>query len=174
MRPGVPADAVAIEGIYTPVVVKSTLSFEEVAPDVDEIVRRMVSRPRLPWLVATRDNVVGGYAYASLHRARPAYRWSADCSIYLAGQEQGRGTGRLLYRRLFAELSDLGYVSAFAGVALPNEASVRFHEAMGFLPVGTFNQVGFKHGNWLDVSWWQLQLRQPPNAPAEPHDWQPW
>ncbi len=114
----------------------------------------------------------GGYAYASLHRARPAYRWSADCSIYLAGQEQGRGTGRLLYRRLFADLIDLGYVSAFAGVALPNEGSVGFHEAMGFLRVGTFNQAGFKHGNWLDVSWWQLQLRQPPNAPAEPRDWE--
>lgn len=171
VRAATAADGVAIERIYTPIVLDSTISFEEAAPDAEEIVRRMDSRPRLPWLVATRREVVVGFAYASIHRARGAYRWSADCSIYLAPPEQRQGTGRLLYRRLFAELAELGYVSVFAGVALPNEASVGFHEAMGFVPVGVYTDVGFKHGKWLDVGWWQLSLNQPPDLPEEPREW---
>lgn len=151
VRSATPADSPAISAIYDPVVVDSTITFEEAPPDAGEIVRRMLSEPRFPWLVAVRGEVVVGYAYASTHRARPAYRWSADSSIYLPEQERGRGTGRRLYERLLSELRGLGYVSVFAGIALPNDASVGLHEAVGFLPIGTFQQVGFKHGHWHDV-----------------------
>ena len=171
VRPATGADVLAIQAIYAPVVDGSATSFEEDPPDVAEIVRRMLSQPRLPWLVATRDQVVVGYAYASSHRARRGYRWSAECSVYLHEHERGRGTGRRLYQRLFAELSALGYVSLFAGVTLPNHASVGLHESLGFLPIGVFRRVGFKHGEWHDVGWWQLSLSPPPTTQTEPRPW---
>lgn len=173
VRSATPADASAIRAIYTPVVADSAISFEETPPEEAEIVRRMLSEPRLPWLVATRAQVVVGYAYAAIHRARGAYRWSADCSVYLHEEERGRGTGRRLYQQLIDELTGLGYVTVFAGIALPNDASVAVHEAMGFVPVGIFQQAGFKQGSWHDVGWWQLALMRPPSTPVEPRPWEP-
>jgi phosphinothricin acetyltransferase len=173
VRPATRDDADAIRGIYAPVVVDSAVSFEETPPDADEIARRMLAQPRLPWLVATRGNELVGYAYASMHRARRGYRWSAECSVYLHEQEQGRGTARRLYQDLFTELTALGYVSVFAGIALPNDRSVRLHQALGFEAIGTFRHVGFTLGRWHDVGWWQLALTQPPHAPAEPRPWDP-
>src|SRR3712207_347145 len=133
----------------------------------------MLGEPRLPWFVACRDGRVVGYAYAGAHRARAAYRWSVDCSVYLADGERGAGTGRALYERLLPAVRDLGYVTAFAGIALPNAASVGLHTALGFTPVGTYRAVGFKAGRWHDVGWFQLPLREPPAVPAEPVAWSP-
>lgn len=157
--------------IYGPVVTDSVVSFEELPPDEAEITRRMRTRPRLPWLVAEETDRVAGYAYASAHRLRSAYRWSADCSIYLGLEHRGRGVGRLLYTRLLAEVAALGYVTVFAGIALPNPASVALHEGLGFTPVGVFRSVGYKHGAWQDVGWWRQRLREPPPSPAEPGEW---
>src|SRR4051812_47636168 len=134
---------------------------------------RMLEQPRLPWLVASRDGAVVGYAYASRHRARRAYRWSVEVSVYLRESEQGRGTGRALYDELLDVLRGLGYVRALAGITLPNEQSVGLHEAMGFEPIGIFRGVGFKHGQWHDVGWWQLSLCDPTAAPEEPKAWSP-
>ena len=173
VRPATTADAAAIAEIYAPFVRDSTASFEQTPPAADEIVRRMTAEPRLPWLVAVRDDQPVGYCYAGRFRARAAYRWSAECSVYVAASEQGRGTARALYGRLLPELADLGYVQVFAGVTLPNPASVRLHEAFGFAPVGVFRNAGFKHGTWCDVGWYARALREPPAAPAEPRRWQP-
>lgn len=167
------ADAGSIAAIYAPVVADTAISFEETAPAPDEISRRMLGRPRLPWLVADDAGRVAGYAYASAHRQRPAYRWSADCSVYLDPGYRGRGLGRLLYGHLFRELRDLGYVSVFAGIALPNPASVGLHEAVGFRPVGVFSGVGYKLGSWRDVGWWQLRLTEGAAGPEEPRAWNP-
>ncbi len=168
VRAATRADAVAIREIYAPVVTGSATSFEVSPPDADEIVRRMLGTPRLPWLVATRGEPVVGYAYASVHRARHAYRWSVECSVFLREAERGRGTGRRLYQRLFAELEDLGYVSVFAGVVLPNPASVGLHERLGFKQVGRFPAAGYKGGSWIDVGWWQLALKPKPENPSAP------
>ncbi len=174
IRPAVPADAVGIARIYQGYVTKSAASFEEDPPSPAEIQRRMLAQPRLPWLVGLRSGDVIGYCYACQHRTRPAYRWSADVSIYLDSGERGRGAGRMLYERLLAEVRALGYVSVFAGIALPNQASVRLHESMGFNPVGVFRNVGFKHGRWRDVGWWQHALNDTlPTQPAEPRAWEP-
>src|SRR4051812_26815276 len=127
-------DAAGIAAVYAPYVTDSVISFEERPPSTDEMRRRMVEQPRLPWLVAVRARDVVGYCYASRHKTRHAYRWSVDVSVYLAASEHRRGTGRRLYDRLFTELTDLGYVHAFAGVTLPNAASVGLHEAMSFAP----------------------------------------
>jgi L-amino acid N-acyltransferase YncA len=166
-------DAGAIAVVYRPYVTGSVASFETVPPDADELARRMLTTPRLPWLVAERDGAVAGYAYAAPHNARAAYRWSVSCSVYLTAAERGAGTGRALYERLLAELVALGYVTAFAGIALPNDASVGLHTALGFTPVGVYRAAGFKAGRWHDVGWWQLPLREPPADPAEPRAWAP-
>ena len=173
VRAATAADAESIAAIYAPLVAGTAISFEETPPGPGEISRRMRGDPRLPWLIADDAGLVAGYAYASAHRQRPAYRWSADCSVYLDPRYRGRGLGRLLYGYLFREMRDLGYVSLFAGIALPNVASVGLHEAMGFRPVGVFSDVGYKLGSWRDVGWWQLRLRDGAPEPDEPRAWDP-
>ena len=166
-------DAAAIAAIYRPYVVETVISFEETPPTAAEFEARMLTTPRLPWLVAVRANAVVGYCYASRHRARASYRWSADVSVYVAPSERGHGVGRLLYSELLPLVRSLGYVSVFAGIALPNDASVGFHEAFGLTPVGVYRHVGFKHNAWRDVGWWQLTFSDPPEQPAEPRPWVP-
>ena len=173
IRPAGPGDAAAIARIYAPYVAGSTASFEQTPPTDGEIARRMQAVPRLPWLLALRAGEPVGSCYAGQYRTRPAYRWSAECSVYIDAAEQGRGTARALYGRLLADLAALGYVQVFAGITLPNPASVRFHEAAGFTPIGVFRNAGFKHGSWCDVGWWQRTLQQPPATPAEPGVWEP-
>ena len=167
-------DADAIAQIYAPIVRDTAISFEETPPDADEFVRRMLTRPRLPWLLAESsgpDRSVLGYAYGSQHRSRASYRWSVDCSVYVNTGARGHGVGRVLYSMLFDELRALAYVSLFAGVTQPNPASTRLHQALGFRPVGTYERTGHKHGHWHDVTWWQLDLRAAPASPVEPHEW---
>ncbi len=171
VRAATVADAPAIQSIYAPFVLDSYTSFEEVAPDAAEVASHMLARPRLPWLVAEVDGQVAGFTYASPHRQRPGYRWSAEVSVYLDPAYHRRGIARALYERLISELTRLGYVSIFAGIALPNEASVGLHEAVGFEPLGVFSHIGFKNGAWHDVGWWQRTLRDPPVPPAEPREW---
>jgi phosphinothricin acetyltransferase len=171
IRPAQDADAAAIAAVYAPYVEHSLVSFEEQPPDAADMLARMQARPRLPWLVAVEDADVVGYAYASVHRARAGYRWSADVSVYLAERAQGEGVGRALYGQLLEVIRGLGYVNAYAGIALPNAPSVALHEAVGFRRVGIYRAVGFKHGTWVDVGWWHLALRQPPAEPRDPDEW---
>jgi phosphinothricin acetyltransferase len=173
IRPADVGDAAGIAAVYRPYVTGSVASFETEPPDAAELARRMVGAPRLPWFVACRDDAVVGYAYAAAHGSRAAYRWSVDCSVYLVAGEPGTGTGRALYDRLLPAVTELGYVTAFAGIALPNPASVGLHTAVGFTPVGVYRAAGYKSGRWHDVGWWQLPLREPPVEPAEPRPWTP-
>jgi phosphinothricin acetyltransferase len=123
---------------------------------------------KYPWLVYVQDRQVVGYVYASAHRERAAYQWSTDVSVYVHPAYQRRNIGRGLYTALFALLRGQGFVNAYAGIALPNAASVGVHEAMGFVPLGVYRQVGYKLGAWHDVGWWVLQLTVPPPHPAPP------
>lgn len=173
VRAATTADAAAIAGIYAPYVLETVISFEEIPPTAAEFEARMLATPRLPWLVAVRDDAVVGYCHASLHKTRASYRWSADVSVYVAPSERGHGVGRLLYGELLPLVRSLGYVSVFAGIALPNDASVGLHEAFGLTPVGVYRNVGFKHHKWRDVGWWQLTFADPPDQPAEPKPWVP-
>jgi phosphinothricin acetyltransferase len=173
VRAATMADVPAIQSIYAPAVTDTFASFEESAPDDVELTRRILARPRMPWLVAVDADIVVGYSYASRHRQRPAYRWSANCSVYISPDHRGRGIGRLLYQWLIGEVADLGYVSLFAAIALPNEASVGLHETMGFEAVGVFRNVGYKNGSWRDVGWWQRTLPDHPENPHEPRECAP-
>jgi len=163
------ADAAAVAAIYAPYVRDTVISFETEPPDAAEMARRIASvGERWPWLVAVDAAGLLGYVYAGEHRVRAAYRWDADVAVYLEPRAHRRGIGSALYRRLFALLSAQGYVNAYAGITLPNVASVGLHQSMGFSPVGVYRGVGYKHGRWHDVGWWGLRLREAPAQPAEP------
>lgn len=163
------SDAQAIAGIYRPFVEDTAVSFEIVAPDADEMAARLrATLPAYPWIVCDVDGVVGGYAYASLHHVRAAYRWSVNVSVYVARPYWRVGMGRGLYHSLFAILRAQRFYNAYAGITLPNAGSVGLHEAMGFERVGVYRRVGHKFRAWHDVGWWQLALRAHDDAPAEP------
>jgi len=153
----------AIAAIYAPIVESTSISFELSPPSVARMRGRiMTTLPDLPWLVSEdARGSVNGYAYASKHRERPAYQWSVDVTAYVREDSRGTGVGKLLYLALFEELAALGYFQAFAGIALPNAASVALHKAVGFEHIGIYRKVGFKLGAWHDVGWWQRELRSP-------------
>jgi L-amino acid N-acyltransferase YncA len=161
IRAATAADAEAVASIYAPIVHTTAISFETEAPSADQMRARIVATTReLPWLVGVDDaGAVNGYVYAARHRERAAYRWSVDTTAYVRADSRGQGVGRRLYLALFEELMALGYFQAFAGIALPNAASVALHESVGFAPIGIYRSVGFKHGAWRDVGWWQKTLR---------------
>jgi len=163
-------DAAGCLEIYAPFVRETIVSFEEQVPTLQEFEKRMRASLRThPWLVADEDGMVVGYAYASQHRTRAAYRWATDVSVYVAPSHHGRGIGRRLYNELFERLRAQGFRIACAGIALPNDASVGLHEAMGFQPVGVYRRIGWKLGAWHDVGWWQLELAaMSTEKPTEP------
>jgi L-amino acid N-acyltransferase YncA len=158
-------DAAACAAIYGPYVSDSVVSFELRPPTVKETVDRI--RAAHAWVVAEREGVTVGYAYASPHRERAAYRWAADVAVYIDPGQHRSGVGRALYTRLFDQLRALGLWTLCAGITQPNEASNGLHRALGFHPVGTYRRIGWKAGAWHDVQWWQLDLR--PGEPGPPH-----
>lgn len=161
-------DAAAIAAIYAPYVRDTAISLEDDAPDAGAIRARMGGLERFPWLVAERGGEVAGYAYAGAHHARAGFRWSVDAAIYLRAEVKRRGVGRALYARLFDILAAQGFRNCYAGVTLPNAASVGLHEAMGFAPVGVYRAVGFKFGRWHDVGWWERVLNAFEGTAPEP------
>ncbi len=162
------ADAAQCAAIYGPYVNATAVSFEMQAPSAEDIAGRIENTlQRFPWLVCADGDDVLGYAYAGPHRQRAAFQWSVEVSVYVEDGSQRRGVGRALYTSLFACLRVLGYFKAYAVIALPNDASVGLHEAVGFRHVGTFDDVGYKLGRWHPVGYWELTL-QPPSTPREP------
>jgi phosphinothricin acetyltransferase len=157
-----------VQAIYSPYC-STPISFELQPPTVAEMRERLVKVLReYPWLLCEDFGEVLGYVYASRHRERAAYQWSVDTTAYVRQGRQRRGVGRALYTSLLAVLPLQGLVNAYAGITLPNPASVGLHEAVGFRPVGVYEQVGFKCGAWHDVAWFQRALQPPPPAPGPP------
>lgn len=162
-------DGEDVAKIYAPIVKDTFISFEDVPPTADEMASRIETTLRThPWIVIEENGAVVAYAYATPHRSRAAYRWSCNVSVYVGETVRRSGAARMLYQHLFSTLVRQGYANAFAGIALPNDASVGFHEHMGFKPVGTYPRVGFKKGSWRDVGWWSRPLQSLDDTPRHP------
>lgn len=160
VRLATPDDAPAILEIYAPLVESTAISFEIEPPTLAEMRQRIIEIGRAyPWLAWEEGGNVTGYVYAGPHRARKAYQWSVEVSSYVHPDHRRRGIGSRLYRGLFELLRRQGYRNAYAGITLPNPASVRLHESLGFAPVGIYREIGFKLGSWHDVGWWHLVLQ---------------
>ncbi|MBA3579155.1 MAG: N-acetyltransferase [Gemmatimonadaceae bacterium] len=152
-------DGSALAEIYRPAVTDNSASFELDPPDGAEMARRVAKcMERTPWLVYERDGRVAGYAYGGMHRERAAYQWSVEVSAYVHPDFYQQGIGRALYTSLFAALVVQGYRNAYAGITLPNDASVALHNAVGFTSVGVYRGIGYKQGAWHDVGWFERQI----------------
>jgi len=163
-------DAAPIAAIYAPSITHGATSFELEPPTATAMAERVAGVLAFaPWLVGLdAAGRVIGYAYASPHHERAAYRWSVNVAIYIDAAHHRRGVGRRLYASLFTLLRMQGFYLAHAGITLPNASSVGLHEALGFRPVGIYRNVGWKLGAWRDVGWWQLELQERPAIPTPP------
>ena len=169
VRDATAADAAGCAAIYAPYVRETTVSFELEPPTPEQMAERIATaQARHAWLVLEEDGRVVGYAYANRFSARPAYRWSVEVSIYLDRDRHRAVAAGVLYEALLERLAERGYRRAMAGMSLPNDASVAFHRALGFEPVGVYRRVGWKHGAWRDVAWVQRTIRDAADPPHEP------
>jgi phosphinothricin acetyltransferase len=161
IRPATEADLASVTGIYDHAVRFGTATFELVPPDLNEMTQRFraLTDGGFPYLVAELDGLVIGYAYAGAYRARPAYRFTVENSIYLQPAIHRRGIGGLLLRRLIGECEARGYRQMIAVIGdSANAGSIGVHRACGFQMIGTHPNVGLKFGRWLDIVMMQLAL----------------
>lgn len=170
LRPARLEDAAAIAAIYAPFVIETPISFETDPPDAGEMLKRMqVGNGLYPWFVAQDgDARILGFSYASPFRAREAYRFAVETSVYVDQAAQGQRIGMRLYELLLRTLEKQGFTQAIGAVALPNAASVSLHERLGFQPAGAYRKVGFKFDRWHDVALWQRSLAPSRDRPEEP------
>ena len=166
VRVATEADAAACAAIYAPYVTDTAVSFETEPPTSAEMADRIANA--IAWFVLEVDGRVAGYAYAGRFHPRAAYRWACEVSVYLALGLERRGGGRALYDVLLPHLTERGYRAAIAGMTLPNPASEGLHRALGFEPVGTYRDIGYKGGAWHDVAWTQKTLATGEGLPREP------
>lgn len=152
-------DAEELVAIYAPIVETTAISFEAVAPGAAEMQLRLASQPaNKPWIVAETAGALDGYAYAAPFRGRAAYRFGAEVTVYVAERARHGGVGRALYAALLRLLTLQGHRRAFAGIALPNDASVALHRSAGFTGAGVMHAAGFKFGRWHDVGFYECAL----------------
>ena len=155
IRSVTPSDAIAIAEIYNYYIANTTITFEVESVSPEEIVGRMEKYSEIgPYLVYEDNGEVIGFTYVSRFRERKAYEHTVESTIYLRNGSGGKGVGFELYSELLSLVS-LNYHSITAGIALPNEASIRLHEKCGFKKIGHFSEVGRKFGKWIDVGFWQ-------------------
>lgn len=173
IRAATPADLDAITEIYAHAVTFGTASYELEPPSREEMEMRFeaLASGGFPYLAATSDGRVIGYAYAGAFRPRRAYRFAVEDSIYLAPDAQGRGLGKMLLARLIEDVRVLGFRQMIAVIGDgtgQGVASVKLHEALGFRHSGAVTGSGYKHGRWLDTVFMQLELNGGATTPPDP------
>ena len=169
VREATARDAAACAAIYRPYVTDTAITFETDPPSAAQMSERITTALRRhAWLVLEDDGRIVGYAHGGVYKARAAYRWACEVSVYVEVGRRRTGAGRMLYQALLRLLAERGYRVAVAGMTLPNDASGALHRALGFEPVGTYRRIGFKHGAWHDVAWMQRALGAGGDPPAEP------
>ncbi len=152
------SDARSIASIYNQYILNSTVTFEEKEVDSKTIVDRIGTNKKYKWWVFERDEILMGYSYSTKWKNRSAYRFTVESSVYVAQKYQHKGIGKALYIHLIKSLKDDGYRRILAGISLPNNKSVIFHEKLGFKKVGQLEKVGFKFKKWIDVGYWELEI----------------
>lgn len=162
-------DAEAVHRIYAPVVRDTAISFEWEVPTVSDIAGRIeaVLSAGYPWLVAEVEGEVAGYAYAGPFRARTAYGWTAEVSVYVDAVHTRGGIGRALYARLLHLVGLQGFRSVYGVATTPNPSSEGLHRSMGFEQVARLPCVGYKLGAWHDVIYWHFELSGADEPPGE-------
>lgn len=155
-----PSDANAIAAIYNHYIEHTVATFEQDNVSTAEMRSRIakIKAQQLPWLVLEDERGILGYAYATRWKERAAYRFSVETTIYLKPDVKGKGLGTTLYSTLIELLKNLKVHSALAGIALPNDNSIKLHEKMGMRKVAHFEEVGFKLNRWVDTGYWQVIL----------------
>lgn len=154
-------DAAAVLNIYSPFILHSGITQETEIPSVDEFRERIsATLKERPWLVCEMENEIAGYAYAGKYRDRNGYQWNTELSVYIHENFYRNGVGNALYAALYDILKLQGYVNGYAVITLPNERSTTFHEKFGFRYFTTYKKVGFKHGQWHDVGWWEIEINK--------------
>ncbi len=162
-------DAKEIIDIYTPSILNAAISFETELPSIAEMQKRIETiLQTYPWMVCEVDGKIAAYVYASKHRDREAYQWSSECSVYVHQNFKGKGIGKEMYQLLFQILKLQGIRNVYAGITLPNEASIILHENCGFEKFAEYENVGYKLGNWHTVGWWKLRLNEYDPDPPPP------
>ncbi len=172
VRPVEERDFEAISKLTNYFIRETTIHFGTVETTADELgAQWQASRHIFPLLVAELDGRFAGFAKAYTWRSRDAYQWTPECGVYVEDFARRKGVARALYGRLFEVMTHQGFHSVIAGIALPNDASVKLHEAMGFTHFGVAKHAGWKHGKWVDVGFWQRPLKsgnEPPSALRPP------
>lgn len=159
IRKAMPADVQAITDIYNYYIEHSPSTFEEEVLSVDVMEQRVedVSK-KYVWLVGEVGGEIVGYAYAGQWKTRSAYRYTVETSVYVKNGMFGHGYGKQLYSELLKQVEALGYKCLIGGISLPNDASIRLHESLGFVKIGQFVKVGIKFGKWIDVGYWEKRF----------------
>lgn len=169
LRVARPSDARGILAIYAPYIANTSFTFETEVPTENDFADRISTYLKnWPWLVYEIDGVIAGYAYAGRYRERVAYQWGVEASIYIHDDYQKLGIARALYDALIKILRIQGFRNVYAVINLPNDKSVKFHEACGFKYFATYEKVGYKLGQWKNVGWWQLIINEYDHEPAPP------
>ena len=161
------SDAKSILEVYTPYILNTAFTFETEVPPLKDFEQRIIScLETWPWLVVEVDGVIAGYSYATRHRERAAYQWCVESSVYMDDNFQKKGLAGILYNTLFEILKYQGFINVYAGITLPNDKSVAFHNKFGFQKFAEYNNIGYKLGKWHTVSWRQLQLNMHAENPV--------
>jgi len=157
IRPVKIEDAQAIADIYNYYILHSIATFEEEVIDAKEIEKRILAvTAKFPWIVFEEGGEVIGYAYASEWRSRFSYRFTVESTVYLKQKTPKKGIGSLLYKELIKQLISKKFHVILGCISLPNEASEKFHEKLGFKKIAHFHEVGKKFNKWVDVGFWEL------------------
>lgn len=163
------ADCASLLDIYAPYITDTVITFEYEVPTALEFSKRISNiQKKYPWLICEINDKVVGYAYASPFSGRAAYDWSVDFSIYIDSKYHRKNIGKALYFTLIELLKLQGYYNAFAGVSMPNVKSESLHQSLGFTPIGVYQNVGYKFGNWHDVKWFELKIQDYSKSPFTP------
>lgn len=161
-------DVPGILEIYTPFILHTAVTFEEIVPDELSFWKRIQDiMEELPFLVCEIDDRIAGYAYASAYRSRASYRWSKEVSVYVHPDFHRRKVAHALYSSLHEMVRFQGIANLLAIITMPNESSVAFHEFFGYRKCAEFSKVGYKLNQWQNVGWFELFIQDEKVAPKD-------